>query len=462
MAKLIMIFAGVQGKARAAATVMMVVYSSLLLAVLVLGAPWWLLRMVTSGRYRAGLTGRLGRVPEGLRAAVAGQNVIWLHAVSVGEVMAATQLIRELKAKLPGWVVAVSTTTETGQRLAVERLGGERLGAESPVFYLPLDFAFVVRRYLRVMRPKMLVLMESELWPRLIDECAKSAVPMVVVNARVSDRSFPRYMRLRRLWRPLLGKISLFLAQSAETAERLVRMGAPVERVRVTGNLKYDIRVGGKSLLAEMLRERLVVGARVVVCGSTLEGEERMLLEAWTAALAGEPRAVMVLAPRHPDRFAAVAGMVAASGFGLVRASEFRERPGAANDRVAAGSVFLLDTIGDLAAMYGLGAVAFVGGSLVPKGGHNPLEPAQFGVPVVMGPSYENFREIVEVMRESDAVRIVSTASLGAAMVEMLQDGTAARALGDRGRAVFEAQAGATARTVEALLGLLGETAVKR
>ena len=431
---------------------MMVVYSSLLLAVLVLGAPWWLLRMATSGRYRAGLAGRLGRVPEGLRVAVAGQNVVWVHAVSVGEVMAATQLVRELKTELPGWVVAVSTTTETGQRLAVERLTG------SPVFYLPLDFAFVVRRYLRVLRPKMLVLMESELWPRLMDECAKDGVPMAVVNARVSDRSFPRYMRLRRLWRPLLGKVSLFLAQSAETAERLVRIGAPVERVRVSGNLKYDVRVGGVSSLTEMLRERLAVEARVLVCGSTLEGEERMLLETWFAVVAAEPRAVMVLAPRHPDRFTAVAGMVARSGFGLVRASEFREGSGT----VAAGSVFLLDTIGDLAAMYGLGAVAFVGGSLVARGGHNPLEPAQFGVPVVMGASYENFREIVEVMRESDAVRIVSTTSLGEAMVEMLRDDGAGRAMGEHGRVVFEAQSGATARTVEALMGLLGETAVRR
>src|ERR1700677_793932 len=162
---------------------MMVVYSSLLLAVLVLGSPWWLVRMATSGRYRAGLAGRLGRVPGGPRAAVAERDVIWLHAVSVGEVMAATQLIRELKARLPGWVVAVSTTTETGQRLAQERLG-----AESPVFYLPLDFAFAVRRYLRVLRPKMLVLMESELWPRLIDECAKVEMTGVVVNARVTDR----------------------------------------------------------------------------------------------------------------------------------------------------------------------------------------------------------------------------------------------------------------------------------
>jgi 3-deoxy-D-manno-octulosonic-acid transferase len=429
---------------------MMVVYSSLLLTVLVLGAPYWLLRMATSGRYRAGLAGRLGLVPAGLRAAASGREVVWVHAVSVGEVMAAAQLIRELKAKLPEWVVAVSTTTETGQRLAIERMG------DSPVFYLPLDFAFVVRRYLRVLRPRMLVLMESELWPRLIDECAKGAMPVVVVNARISDRSFPRYMRLRWLWRPLLGKISLFLAQSAETVERLVKIGAPAERVRVTGNLKYDIRVGGEGSLVEMLRERLPVEAKVVICGSTLEGEEQTLLEAWTAVRAAEPRAVMILAPRHPDRFAAVAGMVAGSGFGLVRASEFRGRPCA----VKVGDVFLLDTIGDLAAVYELADVAFVGGSIVTKGGHNPLEPAQFGVPVVMGPSYENFREMVEMMRESDAVRIAATAGLGAMLVEMLRNESAARALGERGRMVFEAQAGATARTVAALMELLGETAV--
>ena len=251
---------------------MLTIYSSLLLAVLVVGAPYWLLRMATSGRYRAGLWGRLGRVPEGLRVAVSGREVIWLHAVSVGEVLAATQLIRELKAALPGWVIAVSTTTETGQRLAAERLAG------SPVFYLPLDFAYAVRRYLRVLQPKMLVLMESELWPRLLDECSKGGIPVAVANARISDRSFPRYMRLRRLWRPSLEKISLYLAQSRESAERLIKMGAPKERVKVTGNLKYDVRAGGGSALAEMLREWLPVGVKVLVCGSTLEGEEQLIL----------------------------------------------------------------------------------------------------------------------------------------------------------------------------------------
>jgi 3-deoxy-D-manno-octulosonic-acid transferase len=451
MVRLIIILADVQGKARLAG-LMMLVYSVLLLAVLVVGAPYWLVRMATSGRYRAGLWGRLGRVPDVLRAAVEGQKVVWVHAVSVGEVMAATSLIRELRVALPGWVIAVSTTTETGQRLAVERLSGSRLEG-SPVFYLPLDFRYAVRRYLGVLRPRMMVLMESELWPRLMVECARDGVPMAVVNARVSDRSLPRYLRLRRLWRPLLGKISLFLAQSEETAERLRRIGAPVERVRVTGNLKYDIRAGGESELTAMLRERLPVDARVVVCGSTLEGEERMLLEAWPSVLAAEPRAVMVLAPRHPYRFDAVAGLVAESGFGFMRASEFRERPA----EVRAGSVFLLDTIGDLASVYALGAVAFVGGSLVAAGGHNPLEPAQFGVPVVMGPSFENFREIVEVMQVHDSIRVVSGAVLAAALVGMLRNNDEARALGERGRAVFEAQSGATARTVRALMELVDE-----
>jgi 3-deoxy-D-manno-octulosonic-acid transferase len=426
------------------------IYSSLLLAVLVVGAPYWLVRMATSGRYRAGLLGRLGRVPEGLREAVVGRDIVWVHAVSVGEVLAAAQLIRELRAALPGWVVAVSTTTQTGQRLAKERL------PESPVFYLPLDFRFAVRRYLRALRPKMLVLMESELWPRLIDECAKGGIPVVVANARISDRSFPRYMRLRGLWQPFLKIISLFLAQSKETAERLVTIGVPAERVKVMGNLKYDVRVSSNGTLTEMLRERLPAGVRVLVCGSTLEGEEQILLRTWPAVRAAQPNTVMVLAPRHPDRFAAVAAMVAASGFDSMRASEFRKQPGA----VKAGSVFLLDTIGDLASMYGVAAVAFVGGSLVAKGGHNPLEPAQFAVPVVMGPSFENFRGVVDAMKEADAIRIVTPEMLAETLIALLRGQEEAKALGERGRAAFEAQSGATRHTVQALTALLRERPV--
>src|ERR1700722_14915125 len=406
--------------------------------------------MATSGRYRAGLPGRLGLVPEGLKTAVAGRDLIWVHAVSVGEVLAAVQLIRELKGALPGRVVAVSTTTETGQRLAKERL------PESPVFYLPLDFRYAVRRYLRVLRPKVLVLMESELWPRLIAQCARCGVPILVANARISDRSFPRYMRLRRLWRPFLERITLFLAQSDEAAARLIKIGAPAERGRGIGNLKYDVRVSDESALMKMLTERLPAGSRVLVCGSTLAGEGQMLLTAWLAGLAPEPNTVMVLAPLHPDRFASVAGMVSAGGFALVRASKFQKRP----ETLTAGSVFLLDTIGDLASMYGVAAVAFVGGSLVTKGGHNPLEPAQFAVPVVMGPSFENFRGVVDTMRKEDAIRIVTPEGLAATLIALLHDQNDAKAMGERGRAAFETQSGATAATVKALMALLEESPV--
>ncbi|RZU40689.1 3-deoxy-D-manno-octulosonic acid transferase [Edaphobacter modestus] len=426
------------------------VYSALLAAVLVAGAPWWLARMATSGRYRAGLAGRLGRVPEGLREAAAGRRVIWLHAVSVGEVMAATELVRELRRALPGWIIAVSTTTETGQRLA-----RERFGAESPVFYLPLDFAVLVRRYVRTLHPEMLVLMESELWPNLMDLCAREGVPVAVVNARVSDRSLPRYLRLKALWRPLLQRVSLFLAQSGENRERLVRIGAPAERVRVSGNLKYDVKAAGESAMTTLLRERLPADAKVVVAGSTLEGEERILLEAWPQVLETEPDTVLVIAPRRPERFSAVAGLIETAGFDVVRAS----------DLVAGGGlkgrerIILLDTIGDLASVYSLGTIAFVGGSLVAAGGHNPLEPARFGVPVVMGRSSENFREIVEAMRIAGAIRIVESSQLAEAMTDLLTNETRAREMGRHGGEVFAAQAGATARTVELLLGLLNRKA---
>ncbi len=423
------------------------VYSLLLLAALALGSPYWLARMLFSGRYRAGLGQRLGGVPAELRHAVSGRDVIWLHAVSVGEVLAATELVRKLREAKPGWVVAVSTTTATGQRLAQERL------ADSPVFYLPLDFAFAVRRYLRVLRPRMLVLMESELWPRLIDECAKNGVPVAIVNARVSDRSFPRYMRLRKLWRPFLREIGLFLAQSEETAERLVKIGAPAERVRMLGNLKFDVQAKAATALTQKIAA-LTSGRRVIVAGSTLAGEEEMLLAAWAGVREEDASAVLLIAPRHPDRFDEVAAKISGSGYACLRCSELT---GVA---ATGGTVLLLDTIGDLASAYKLGTVAFVGGSLVDRGGHSPLEPAQFGVPVVMGPSYENFRKIVEQMMTANGIRIVQDGrELQTALRELLRDRAGAKALGERGQAVSQAQTGATKRTVEALLELLAVSA---
>jgi 3-deoxy-D-manno-octulosonic-acid transferase len=437
----------------------MLLYSFLLTAVLIGAAPYWLFRMATSGRYRAGLAGRLGFVPEGLRERVAAMRVerrgagglrplMWIHAVSVGEVLAAARLIEEFRngefqRVRPGMVFAVSTTTEAGQRLAEERLPG------CAVFYFPLDLGFAVRRYLRLLRPEMMVLIESELWPQLIAQCDKMRVPVVVANARISDRSFPRYMLLKKLWRPLLAKVAVFLAQSEETAKRLRLIGAP--RVELTGNIKYDARPGKETPMVTALRTRIQADSVVVVCGSTLDGEETIILGSWPLVFQANPRAVLVLAPRHPARFDQVATLIKERGIPFVRASNFIQIRVA----IKPGSVILLDTIGDLAAMYGLAEVAFVGGSLVDAGGHNPLEPAQFGVPVLMGPSFENFREIVEAMQATDGIRIIGRRDLADELSGMMRHREESRAMGARGRAVSEAQSGAAARTAAAILKLL-------
>ncbi len=424
----------------------MALYSLLLLGILALGAPYWLARMVTSGRYRAGLDQRLGQVPAALREAMRGRRTVWVHAVSVGEVLAATRLVGELETALgQGWGIVVSTTTKTGQALAKERFGAER------VFYYPLDFAWAVRAYLRALQPKLLVLMESEVWPRMLVECRRAGVPVAVVNARISDKSYARGMKVRAVWRKVLGQVTLFLAQSEEDALRLVALGARAEAVRAIGNLKYDVRAAGVNEMKVRVGS-LLGEARLVVAGSLLEGEERAILKAWPVMHADSPEAVLLLAPRHPQRFKDVVEMVQSTGCAVLRCSTLD----GARGRISDGTVLVLDTLGDLAAVYGLATVAFVGGSLVAKGGHNPLEPAQFGVPVVMGPSNENFRDIVAKMQAADGIRIVlDKVGLEATLVDLLTDREAAKAMGERGRRVFEQQQGATARAVEALVGLV-------
>jgi len=444
--------------------VTMALYSLLLACVLTLGSPYWLWRMARGGAGRS-LAARLGRVPRELRAAVAGRQVVWVHTVSVGEVLAAVRLVAELERVLgDGWRIVVSTTTATGQALARQRFaGGKDAGAANGagrVFYYPLDFAWAVRAYLRALKPRMLVLMESELWPRMLVECGRAGVPVAVVNARVSDRSFARGMRVRSVWGRLLRRVDLFLTQSEEDARRLVTMGANAGAVRAVGNLKYDAAEPKQSKIADLVREA-AAGRPIVVVGSTSEGnsvpdgrtedEEKPILRAWTQSSYGGGSALLVLAPRHPERFGYVETFVSAMPY--CKASAWR----AGEAMMSPVDLVLLDTIGDLAAAYGVADVAFVGGSLVTRGGHNPLEPARFGVPVVMGPSYENFRDIVAKMRAAGGIRIVQDdADLERALTELLADPEAAKAMGERGRRVFEQQQGATGRAVEALFELVG------
>ena len=421
-------------------------YNLALAAVLVVGAPWWLWRMATTRKYREGLPERLGRVR--LLKEQAGRPLIWVHAVSVGEVLAVSRLVKTLDAALPEYFVAVSTTTRTGQALARERFGSNR------VFYCPLDLPWAVRAYLNALKPRLLILAETEFWPNLLSGCVRRGIPVAVVNARISDRSWPRYRRLRRLWRPFLRRLSRVLAQSETDAERLKAIGCLPERISVAGNLKFDVRAAGEAE-ATVQMKALAADLRLVVAGSTLEGEEAALLEAWPRLLEADPQLAMVLAPRHPERFNAVAALLDQSGFRWARRSDWRARPVGAARPLAAGEIVLLDTIGELASVYSLAAVAFVGGSLVPAGGHNPLEPAQFGVPIAMGPHYANFRSITDDLRARDAVRIAAKEELAGALIELLRDRSAAEAMGERARQVFDQQAGATGHCVEALRELL-------
>lgn len=406
--------------------------------------PYWLYQMVRHGKYRMGLAERLGRVPPRLQLQGEARPVIWVHAVSVGEVLAIAGLVEELGRRLPQYRILVSTTTDTGQALARKRFG------EANVFYFPMDFGFAIRPYLKALRPKMVAIAETEFWPNFLQLAHGSQARIAVVNARISDRSWPRYRRFRGLMRRLLENVDLFLAQTASDAERLQDIEASPERVRVSGNLKFDIPTPRAPAIVASLRESMEhTGTRpVLVCGSTADGEESLLLKAFENLLVQYPQAVMVLAPRHPERFAAVATLLEQMSIPFLKRSLWQGEP-------LSGTVFLLDTIGELAALYGVADIAFVGGSLVPRGGHNIIEPAQYGVAIVVGNHTENFRDIVSLLQSRDAVKVVGPAELPLVFLELLANDAERQALGRRAVETMRSQVGATTRTADELMELL-------
>ncbi len=420
---------------------MYLLYTVLLSLALLLSLPWWLLQMLRLGKYRAGLAERFGRVPQRLHREEA--PLAWVHAVSVGEVLAVSRLVEEMRAG--GLRVVVSTTTQTGQRLARERFDAES------VFYFPMDLPFAIRPYLRRLHPALVVLAETEFWPMFLRMAARSGARVAVVNARISDRSLPRYRRFRRLLAAVLANVDLFLAQSEEDGRRLLEIGAPAGRVRVSGNLKFDVPPPVPTPFIARLRTALrqTDAGPVIVAGSTVEGEELMVLSAFRQVLLHWPKARLLLAPRHKERFTTVAALLAESGFAC-RSRSTLTAP------VAEGwSVLLLDTIGELASAYSLADVAFVGGSLVPRGGHNILEPANCGVPIVVGHHTGNFRDIMALFRRAAALRECSSEVLGDEFCELLADDELRSTLGKRARGAVEQQRGATARSLQALRQLL-------
>ncbi len=421
---------------------MYLLYTFALTLLLILTWPIWLGMMIWRGKYRDGIGQRLGL----RRVSVAKGGSIWVHAVSVGEVLAISGLVGRLRERYPELPVFVSTTTRAGNKLARERFGGER------VFYFPLDFGFAIRPYLRGLRPRLVILAETEFWPNFLRLTKSSGAKIAVVNARISDRSWPGYRRWRKLLTGVLGHVDIFLAQTERDRERLISIGAQEERIQVTGNMKYDIPLEAAPAIVGRLREsfRDEDAGPVLVFGSTVDGEEPLLLQAFANVLASYPRTTLLLAPRHPERFAAVASLLSRLAIPYLLRSKWQGES-------LAGRVLLIDSIGELASLYALADVAFVGGSLVPRGGHNIIEAARHGAAIIVGNHTENFREIVGLFQSRDAVRVVGPAEFPLVLTELLGDAEMRAGLGQRALKVLESQTGATDRSLEAMKVLLAE-----
>jgi 3-deoxy-D-manno-octulosonic-acid transferase len=415
---------------------------SLVLGVLALGyLPLFLVRKVWGAGYPIALRERLGflRVPP---PPMPGAR-FWVHAVSVGEVMAAVPLVQALRARWPAADIVVSTVTATGERVARARL----TDAVATVTF-PLDFRDAVRRALRRVGPGCFIALETELWPNLLRALREARIPAVLANGRISDRSYRRYKLVRPLFRRVLQDMTLFCMQSEEDARRIISLGASPERVLVTGNLKMEAPSGDAGA-ADLWRRLLHLGrAPVVVAGSTHRGEEALVLEAF-AALRPEAEGLrLVLAPRHPERLDEVESLAAGRGLAVVRRSRVRAANGA--------PVILLDTMGELASLYAVADVIFVGGSLVPVGGHNVVEPALHAKAVVFGPHMTNFRDAAALLLRADAaIQVMDGRELAAALGRLLADASARETLGRAAWSAVRAHQGACVRTVAALEGAL-------
>lgn len=433
---------------------MYALYSVLIVVFAVAVSPWLVYQAVRYRKYVGSLSQRLGYLPVSFN--IDAEPSIWIHAVSVGELLTARPLIASLRAKHPSLRIFLSTTTMSAQQLARRN----PLDVDG-VFYFPFDLGFVVRRTLDLVRPKLFLMMETEIWPNLLRECRRRGVKTAIVNGRLSSRSFPRYRAVRGFFRHVLADIDRFCVQSEESSRRFIEIGAAADRVTVTGSLKFDSlepASGGQARSRERVLRyfRFQPSRPVWVAGSTMKGEEAVVLRVFRRLKSSQPGAVLVLAPRHPERFDDVVAMAEQEGFRTVRRSEL------AIDVEPRGDVVVLDTIGELAAVYQVGTIVFVGGSLVPTGGHNILEPAVFGRPVVYGPFMQNFSEIAAAFAAHDAgVQVASDGMFEEEVLALMADPIRRARLGAAARALVEANRGANAKTLDVLDLLLPPPTVR-
>jgi 3-deoxy-D-manno-octulosonic-acid transferase len=438
---------------------MYALYSLLTAAGMLLLLPYFLLRGLIQGKYLGNIPERLGwRFPPELRdrnSSGSSEKSIWIHAVSVGEVLAVLPLAEQLKKRFPQLRLVVSTTTITGQKIA-----RERMPFADAIFYFPLDWRSPVRRALAVARAAAVIIVETEIWPNFLRECRRAEVPVIFVNGRLSERSFQGFRRalsysagaLSGFLKKVLNDAALFLMQSEEDAARLIALGAPGERVLVTGNLKYDLIEASESPLCVWLEGELAKSNRrpVVVAGSVLANEEVPVLRAFAGVEGEFPRALLILAPRKPEQFDKAATIVTDSGRNLLRRRDLTLNGAGSAALSEPGNVFLLDSLGELGELYRLADAVFVGGSLVPGGGHNILEPAAFSKVPIYGPSMENFREMSgKFLAAGAAIQVKSSEELGAAWADLLREPERAARMGTCARELVDRNRGATARVLE-------------
>lgn len=430
-------------------------WDALYAALVLFGLPYFLYRRLVLRKDLEGRREKWGHLPE----RPPHPRRLWIHTVSVGEALAAQPLARALRERIPGVELVFSTTTQTGQSVA------RKLYGEASVFYYPLDFSIAVRRSLDRVKPALLVLLELEVWPNLTAEARARGIPVVVVNGRISPRSFRRYLRAAWLLGASFRRVRHWLVQTEEYAQRLRLLGVEERRIEVAGNLKYDDvetrPIGPRERAAARQALGLPEGAQVLLGGSTHPSEEAALLEAYRELRAKFPGLRLALAPRHPHRLVDVEKEIEAHGFGCLRRSMLKEQGAAAWARLPeaarAAAVVLIDTMGELKQLYRAADVAFVGGSLIPHGGQSVMEPAGLGLPAVYGPHMANFAEAVAILKAADGGVMLErgAADLPAALEKLLADPAAAKALGGRAREAFLKRQGAAARCVEYLSALL-------
>ncbi len=430
-------------------------YSLLSALAALLLSPWFLWKGLRQGKYLHSLKQRLGFLPEEIRGKHANPT-IWIHAVSVGEVLAGLPLARQLKTTFPGHRLIVSTTTATGQRLA-----RQRLSFADGIFYFPLDWKGPVRRALRAVQPSLLLILETEIWPNVLRECHRAGVPVVFVNGRISERSFTRYEKLLEASGSLsafladvLGKASLFLMQSPADAGRLLQLGARPETVQVTGNLKYDLAHPEETVFGQWLRQQIARQERwpVLVAGSVVAGEEEYVLEAYDYIQRKWNRTLLILAPRKPERFDFAAQIAEQDGWRVARRSQLSPDSALPED----ADILILDSVGELAALYQLADASFVGGSLIPAGGHNILEPALYGQPPCFGPSMENFRDMASLFLQRGAgIQVESGPALGHAWIRLIEDVALRGRIGAVAKSLVAENSGATNRSLACITRFL-------